>query len=144
MRGDDGIGHRIAEHLWCETWHEVPVHIKAQQQLLIEHVDVLHKAAVVIFVDAAVDLEPGEIVVSDVKPADSHAVSFHDLSPAVLVALAESLFGRRPQATLIRIGVESTGHAPTLSPALADRFDHYCDVVRRTITEHVAAQRFDS
>lgn len=144
LRGDDGVGQRIAEHLWRDTWREVPVHVKTQQQLLIEHVDVLHKAAAVVFVDAAADLGPGEIAVSDVSPAESSAVSFHDLSPAVLVSLTESLFGRRPHATLVRIGVASTEPAPTLSPALADRFDHYCEVVRGAIAEHVAAHRFDS
>jgi hydrogenase maturation protease len=143
-RGDDGVGHRIAERLRRDNWRDVPVHVKAHSQLLIEHVDVLHKAAAVVFVDAAVDLGPGEIAVDDVVPADSRAVSFHDLSPAVLVALTESLFGRRPHATLVRIGVATTEHAPTLSPALTDRFDHYCEVVRGAIAEHVSANHFDS
>lgn len=133
LRGDDGIGVRAVEALAREPWGGVEVTFLATPQLLIEHVELLHSADRVVFVDAAVDVPPAVITASDVAPLDGAAVTFHDLTPGVLLALCRSMFGRAPTATLVRIGVESTEASTELTPALEARFEDYCGVIRAAI-----------
>jgi hydrogenase maturation protease len=129
LRGDDGVGVRVAERLGGEDLG-AGVRVEAAHQLLPEHMEALREADRVVFVDAAEDVAPGEIVVSALAPADAAAVTFHHLTPAVLLASCAALYGRAPDAVMVRIGVVSTGTSTDLSPAVAARFEQYCERVR--------------
>jgi hydrogenase maturation protease len=129
LRGDDGVGVRVAERLEGECLGE-GVRVVAVHQLLPEHVELLRTARRAVFVDAAEDVPPGELVAGALAPADAAAVTFHHLTPAVLLAACASLNGVAPDAILVRIGVASTETSTELSPLLASRFDGYCERVR--------------
>lgn len=133
LRGDDGVGVRVAERLRGEDLgHDV--RIVAAHQLLPEHVDLLRDAGRAVFVDAAADVPPGEIVAGVLVPADGAAVTFHHLTPAVLLAACAALHGHAPEAVFVRIGVACTDTSTDLSAALAARFEDYCEVVSDWLT----------
>ena len=133
LRGDDGVGARLAERLEGEGLGE-GVCVVAAQQLLPEHVELLAAASRVVFVDAAVDVPPGDLVVGPLAPADAAAVTFHHLTPAVLLAACAWLHGRAPEATMVRIGAACTDTGMALSPLLASRFDAYSERVRALLS----------
>ncbi|HWR54277.1 MAG TPA: hydrogenase maturation protease [Bryobacteraceae bacterium] len=67
------------------------------------------EADLVIFIDASCDNGPGEVasrrVVSERSPSNS---SFsHQLTPEVLLAFAERLYGTCPEAILLSVGAAS-------------------------------------
>lgn len=150
LRGDDGIGMRIAERLE-EDDLGAGVRVVAAHQLLPEHVEWLREVERVIFVDAAVDVPAGELVVSVIRMRNSIGtnfldwkfvpieffeaeepgpLTFHHLTPRGLLAACASLYGRAPAAALVRIGVGSTETSMALSADLERRFEEYCERVR--------------
>jgi hydrogenase maturation protease len=139
LRGDDGVGCRLAERLG-EASLPGEVRVVAAHQLLPEHVDLLRELDRVIVVDAAVDVPAGQVAVTELATAGCEGpglqapgpgpLVFHHLTPAALLAACATLHGRAPRATLVRIGVASTEASTELSPEIEARFDGYCRVVR--------------
>lgn len=140
LRGDDGVGVRVAERLGGDDLGP-DVQVVAAHQLLPEHVDLLRDAGLAVFVDAAADVPPGEVVAGALVPAAGAAVTFHHLTPAVLLAACAALHGRAPEAVLVRIGVACTDASTDLSLALAARFEDYCERVRQILTGGAAGER---
>ncbi len=133
LRGDDGVGVRVAERLAEEVPGDA-VRVVAVHQLLPEHVELLAAARRVVFVDAAEDVPPAELAVDALAPADAAAITFHHLTPAVLLAACASLHGRAPDAIMVRIGVVSTDTSTELSPDLERRFEEYSERVRALLS----------
>ena len=139
LRGDDGIGVRIAERLE-EDDLGAGVRSVAAHQLLPEHVEWLREVDRVVFVDAAVDVPAGELIVSELATASSGGsalqtpgvgpLTFHHLTPQGLLAACDALYGRAPDAVMVRIGVASTETSMALSADLEHRFGEYCERVR--------------
>jgi hydrogenase maturation protease len=98
IRGDDAIGPLAAERLATGPLPE-GVRVVSRHVLTAELAEVLAAVDRVIFLDATVEGEPGEVRVRDLAP-DARAVStmahFHD--PRELLAWCETLYGRTPQA----------------------------------------------
>ncbi|MCB8923991.1 MAG: hydrogenase maturation protease [Ardenticatenaceae bacterium] len=113
LRGDDGAGWAVVDALWAEPIAEVTA--VSTHQLLPEHIDLFQEAAQVIFVDASVVGEPGEVMVTAVSPATEGPAASHHLHPAVLLALGVKIYGRMPPATLITITGDDFGYQETLS-----------------------------
>ena len=114
LRGDDGVGWAVVEALAIlaiDSVQTVCVH-----QLLPELLDAIHMAEQVIFVDAAVDGEPGDVMVTSIQPAPDGPASSHQLHPAVLLAMGVELYGRMPSTTLITITGQEFGYQERLSP----------------------------
>ena len=96
LRGDDGIGPRVAEAI--ATVNYPAVRVWSVVQLVPELAADLAEAGVVIFVDArmdsghrAVELEP----LADEGIGDWGA---HNADPRVLLALTRAVYGRAPEA----------------------------------------------
>jgi hydrogenase maturation protease len=104
LRGDDGVGPHIAQQLSeCVTRRDVEV--LARHQLTIELAEPISRAEQVIFVDAAVNAEPGAIVVNCISAPDAPPVTgTHQLDPSLLLAYAREWYGNAPSALLIAIG----------------------------------------
>lgn len=132
LRADDGVGVRVAERLRDENW-PADVGVIAAHQLLPEHADLLKGADRVVFVDAAEDVAPGEIEAGPLGPAGAPAITLHHLTPAALLAACTVLYGRAPEATFVRIGVESTETSAALSTTLAARLEACCERVRQIV-----------
>lgn len=104
IRGDDAIGPLVADRLQqlgLPDW----IRIEARHILTAELAATLAEVDCVVFLDAAVDLPPGQLRCQPLQ-ADTSAAStmahFHD--PRELLAWCQGLYGRVPQAWLITAG----------------------------------------
>jgi hydrogenase maturation protease len=75
----------------------------------------------VCFVDAHTGDLPEEIRVAAVAPAFLTSPFTHHLTPAACLALAQTLYGRAPEAVVASARGEAFGFGRELSPAVAQR-----------------------
>jgi hydrogenase maturation protease len=120
LRGDDGVGILLAR--FAEEWaaeRRTDIKIIARMQWTPELAEDIAAAESVIFIDCAVDLKPGEILVREVA-ADADALpATHHLQPYELLALARDLYNRAPKrAILFTVGAASVEMGEELSAQL--------------------------
>jgi hydrogenase maturation protease len=122
LRGDDGVGPLIAEELARHLRDpESKVQVIACHQLSPELAEPVAETRAVIFIDASVDLQPGEVRVSAVTPDRfSPAVFAHSMKPSALLATASELFGQAPPAKTVGIGASSFEIGMHLTPPVQD------------------------
>jgi len=114
LRQDDGLGWRAAE-LLAESLPSGAVRILESTQLTPELATELAGAPLVVFFDAALNLEPGATIAKRVS-ADNQFVWWHDLSPAQLTALAELITETERPVFQITGGVAEIGFGENLTP----------------------------
>jgi len=130
IRGDDAIGPLVADRLQqlaLPDW----IRIEARHILTAELAAALAEVERVVFLDAAVDLPPGQLRCQPLH-ADSSAAStmahFHD--PRELLAWCQGLYGRVPRAWLITAGGVDFGYGHfQLSEAAAAAVQPMMDAV---------------
>jgi hydrogenase maturation protease len=117
LRGDDGIGPRIA----AAVAERLPAaDVIMTHQLTPELAEPVSRASRLILIDAAENGMPGAMTsLPLVSRAGASRPSTHQLDPYGLLALAESLFGARPPATMITVSGASFGLSEDLSPEVA-------------------------
>jgi hydrogenase maturation protease len=113
LREDDGLGWRAADLLASHPGLG-EAEIIQRHQLTPELAEDLAEAAPVLFMDAAVDLAPGEIRCDRLEAKELKGGS-HDFGPSELLWLAQDLHGCMPTAYLIRGGVCKTDLGDQLS-----------------------------
>ena len=114
LREDDGLALRAAQ-LLDQAMPPAAAKILATRQLTPELAAELVGVPLVIFLDAALDLEPGVVVAKRVSPQKQTAWS-HELSPGQLTGLAEALNGAVPLAFHVLGGVSQAGFGESLTP----------------------------
>jgi hydrogenase maturation protease len=114
LRGDDGVGPRVAEAVGALRLPGVQVLIC--QQLSPEHAEPISRADTVVFVDAAVDA-PREVQLRPLAPGASTQLMAHAADPRTMLALARDVFGHAPRAWWLTIPAEQLGFGETLSAA---------------------------
>ncbi|MEZ4644237.1 MAG: hydrogenase maturation protease [Chloroflexota bacterium] len=121
LREDDGIGWAAATAL-SQPEHAVEgvtLITETMHQLLPELADPISQADLVVFVDAAVSGEPGDIQSEAIRPFPSPPGAFsHHVGPAGLLEMARDLYGRFPPAYLFTITVANLGYGENLSPTV--------------------------
>ncbi len=120
LRGDDGVGWRIADTL-AITPSTPPLHVILSQQLLPEHAEPISAADLVIFVDCSALTPHGVVSVIQIEPASSLPRIFtHHLDPASLLRLTVDLYGRIPsRSILVTVGGQEFELSEELSPPVA-------------------------
>ncbi len=106
LRGDDGVGPRVAEavgHLRLPG-----VRTLICPLLTPELADPISRAGKVIFVDAAVDA-PDEVQWRKLQPNESSQLMAHAADPRTMLALARDVFGRAPEAWWLTIPAVDLG-----------------------------------
>jgi hydrogenase maturation protease len=109
LLGDDGVGPAVARAV--ENWPGVTAIVS--HGLTPELAQPIAEADRVVFVDAHAGSH--EVVVVEVLPAAAPGLG-HASDPGWLLALAESLWGRRPRAWLIAVPAENFDLGEGLSP----------------------------
>lgn len=118
LRGDDGIGWHAAEAV-ARRVQDGNVEVLASHQLTPEMACSISRATLVIFIDAACDNKEGEVAFRRVEPDSSPSELFtHQLTPEVLLGLAQRLYGSCAEAMLLSVGAGSFEYGETLSPAV--------------------------
>jgi hydrogenase maturation protease len=114
LRRDDGLGPAVVRAFSGRPGLEV---IEAHQ-LLPEHIEAAAAATMVILVDAAVDIAPGEVRSQRVEPTAGEGPLFdlHELDAAGLITAASTVYGRAPEAWLVTVGVADVKFGEELSP----------------------------
>jgi hydrogenase maturation protease len=131
-RRDDGVGWFILEQLAALNLPGVV--LETSQQLEIEASETISRFDAVIFVDAAIPEAPEAIQRSVVAPNfQSHAVA-HYLTPADVLSLCKTLYGREPKAVLFSIRCCEFNFGTTLTPeveqAARDVVNQIAEIVR--------------
>jgi hydrogenase maturation protease len=119
LRGDDGVGPRVAEAL--ELMDLPGVRTVVCQLLTPELADSVARADVAVFVDASVDA-PHEIRLRPLEPNESSQVMAHAADPRTVLALARDVFGHAPQALWLTVPATKLGFSGRLSPEAQQGF----------------------
>jgi hydrogenase maturation protease len=118
LRGDDGVGWHAVRRL-LERSAELNAAVMSCHQLTPELAEPVSRAERVIFIDARVGPTPGAVEVSEVAAGEpGHSTFSHHLHPATLVALAQRLYGRAPEAWIITVTGESFADNDQLSASV--------------------------
>ena len=107
LRGDDGVGALLAD----------PVGGRSVQQLTPEMAAELAELEAVLFIDAWLAPVGAAPQLTVIAPAAGAAES-HRLEPAQLLAISQALYGRAPQAHLLRVPAYGFDHGTALSAEL--------------------------
>ena len=107
LRGDDGIGALLAELAGG----------RSVQQLTPELAADLAELEAVLFIDAWLAPVGAAPQLTVIAPAAGAAES-HRLEPAQLLALSQALYGRAPEAQLLRLPAYGLDHGAVLSAEL--------------------------
>ncbi len=99
-RRDDGLGPALAA--WLEGRGLPGVSVDSDYQLTVEDAEAVARQEVVVFADASVGgSEP--FYFQRVQPRGSPGFSSHSVEPGEVLALAEAIFGARPEAYVLGI-----------------------------------------
>ena len=119
LRKDDGLGMYAARSLASLPLPK-DVEIRTYQQLSPELAPILAQVHHAIFIDAALTSSkerPGTIKTRALQPRTSQPGSItHHFDPETLLALAETLYGHAPRATLFSVTAASFDLEEGLSP----------------------------
>jgi len=127
LRGDDGVGPRVAEAI--EKMNLSGVVTLICQQLSPEHADPISRAKQVVFVDAAVDA-PNEVRLRKLEANESSQLMAHAADPRTLLALARDVFGQVPVAWWLTIPAVKLGFSEELSPEAQHGFSEAVEKIR--------------
>ena len=120
LRGDDGVGPRVAEAI--EKLNLPGVRTLVCQQLSPEYADPVSRAHTVVFVDAAVDA-PREVQLRKLEPGESSQLMAHAADPRTMLALARDVFGHAPEGWWLTIPAVKLGFGTDFSPAAQRGFE---------------------
>jgi len=113
LRGDDGLGPRVAEAV--DALHLPGVRTLVCQQLSPEHAAPISLAHSVVFVDAAVDAA-GEVQLRRLEPNDTTQLMAHAADPRTMLALSRDVFGHVPRAWWLTIPAVKLDFSEDLTP----------------------------
>ncbi|MBP9900025.1 MAG: hydrogenase maturation protease [Verrucomicrobia subdivision 3 bacterium] len=112
LRGDDGVGPRVAEAV--AALHLPGVRTLICQQLSPEHAVPISQAETVVFVDAAMDA-PKEVQLRPLEPGASSQLMAHAADPRTMLALARDVLGHAPRAWWLTIPATKMEFSESLS-----------------------------
>ncbi|QQE63601.1 hypothetical protein GFS31_02680 [Leptolyngbya sp. BL0902] len=121
LRGDDGVGYRVAEAI--ETWDWANVEAYPCHQLTPDLAALLAEQDRVFFVDASQPQNPPSPLVLtrlDLKTAASPTFTGHHSTPMDLLILTQQLYGQSPLAYTLLLPTWAMGYGEDLSP-IAER-----------------------
>lgn len=119
--GDDGVGWRVADAV-SESSSDAVTALTVHQ-LTPEMAETISRAEMVVFVDAAIAGELGEVnsFALEKDPGCQPAlqsIGSHLTTPDALLTMADELFGRRPPAYMVTIAGQSFELSESLSPVV--------------------------
>ena len=135
LRGDDGVGPRVAEAI--EKLNLPGVRTLICQQLSPEYADPVSRAHTVVFVDAAVDA-PREVQLRKLEPGESSQLMAHAADPRTMLALSRDVYGRVPEAWWLTIPAVDLGFREDFSPEVQRDFDEAVKMIQAFCRESVA------
>jgi hydrogenase maturation protease len=134
LRGDDAVALHIAKALVTGFCDEDTL-VYSQHQWLPEMAETISEVAMVIFVDASIEIPAGEVAIQHLtsgQPVAGPQVMTHEMNPLTLLAMSRELYGKVPdEAFLVSVG----GASFELSNQLSESARHAVPVA----LDHVKA-----
>ncbi|MHB0971459.1 MAG: hydrogenase maturation protease [Thermoanaerobaculia bacterium] len=137
LRGDDGVGWRVAEVLSASGLPS-EIEVRTLHQLSPELAEPISRADAVLFVDATHVGVPGQVACTDVFAQADRAGFTHHFTPASMLELAREMYGRAPRGVVISICGEAFDLAETFSPRVDEAFPQIVAVVSAKARELAA------
>ena len=135
LRSDDALGWKACERLSREVSTQ-EVDVVCCRDLKPEMAEQVAGAASVIFIEASTDGMPGQILVEKMSPADTAPPLYvHHIDPYALLACAKRVYGRCPEAMLVRVTGECFGFGTDLTPQLTNCLPGIVARVRTLMSE---------
>ena len=129
LRCDDGFAWHVADELVRQ--HDQALQVIKVLQLTPELAEAISNTELVIFVDAAAHGEPGTLSCDPVTSSESDLHYSHDFTPATLIQMSKTLYGRQPEAFLICVAGKAFEHGENLSPEIASTVPAAVEKVRK-------------
>ena len=126
LRSDDGFGWHAAGKL-ATLLPESGFEVLVRQQLTPDLAELASHFRLVIFIDAAVDLQPGELRTEKItrptgdEHSDAHSLS-HSVTPSTLLGWTGELYAKFPDGYCISVGGESFAEGESMSPTMTAAF----------------------
>ena len=134
LRGDDGVGPRVAEAV--EALKLPGVRTFTCQQLSPEHAEMIFQAERIVFVDAAVDA-PKEVQLRELVPGETTQLMAHAADPRTMLALAREVFGHVPKAWWLTIPAVSLEFSEKLSPQVEAECEEAVTKIKTLVDEEI-------
>jgi hydrogenase maturation protease len=137
LRSDDGFGWHAAQQIETSS-HFQNIEVIARQQLTPELAETASHFELVIFIDAARDLSPGQMRCDKIVPDTSRGVArpsgfTHFLTPASLLAWSAALYDKFPEAYYLSVGGERFSEGETISASVEAAYEPLFARVRSII-----------
>jgi len=116
LRSDDGLGWAVAEQLSART--DENLRVLKVHQLTPELAEAISEVDLAIFVDAGAHGTPGALTCDPVSVSEGDLRFSHDVTPATLIQLARTLYGKVPLAYLVCVAGRTFEHGEWLSPEM--------------------------
>jgi len=136
LRGDDGVGPRVAEAIGHRRLPGVRTLICPL--LAPELADPISRAGTVIFVDAAVDA-PDKVQWRKLEPGETSQLMAHAADPRTMLALSRDVFGRVPEAWWLTIPAVNLGFSEEFSPDVQRGFAEAVEKIQVFCRESAAS-----
>jgi hydrogenase maturation protease len=135
MRTDDGIGPWLAAWADERFGAEPAVRVISRHQWTPDLAEDIARAESVVFVDCAIDSEPGKVRLMPVESRAADAgLATHHVGAQELLALGQELYGSLPRnALLLTIGAGSTQMGETFSENVNDALPEACGLLESTV-----------
>lgn len=120
-RGDDGLGPAFTDRI--ERLNLPHLEIDTDYQLTVDHALAIAGADRVVFADALMGNSQA-FTFEKIEAGENADLTSHSLSPASVLSLAATLFGKRPEAYVLGISGHAFGEVREgLSPAASGNLD---------------------
>ncbi len=131
LRGDDGVGRRLAEQVAAQGWEGVAA--LSTPQLTPDLAAEIAGRSLVVFADASNAIrDPAGVRVVSLAPSAGTARS-HTCTPSALLALAAELYRSAPLAVMITISGERFTWNEELSQRARTNLAHALDTLERLL-----------
>lgn len=129
-RADDGAGLAVARGLE----EIVPgVEVIEAQELVPEHAEALAGARGVLFLDASVAGEPGEVRATRLLPRAARVAILHALTPEEILGIARMIHGAAPPAGMVTVAGREFAFGEGLSPEVVSALPLAREKVRELV-----------
>jgi len=135
LRSDDGFAWHAAEMLRpaAERLH---AEILCEHQLTPELALAASTANLIIFIDAACNGQPGQVVCTVVLPHPGLSRFSHQLGPEQVLALCSELYAAHPHAYAISVTGESFEHGESLSETVRQALPGCVRIAQELMARH--------
>lgn len=136
LRSDDGFGWRAAELLHPKA-EQFDAEILCVYQLTPELAATASTAQLLLFIDAACNGQPGQIVCTAVMPHAEPPRFSHQLAPEQIVAYCGELYQASPRAYAISVTGESFAHGEGLTATVSAALPACVSIAEELMCRHL-------